>query len=105
VGENRTKFCDLCKQESSDIPRTVLELHGVVITIGISRGGWGQRKDLVNWSGEVCNRCLVIAARTHACFDLLKRQLEGKPTTLPKAVELPKRRHWLVERMLKGTKL
>lgn len=45
------KCCDLCHAPLKN------EMHGIVLELGYSKGGWGSRENLLKWSGEVCPKC------------------------------------------------
>lgn len=34
-------------------------MHGVVMELGFSKGGWGQRDNHIGWTGEVCEKCFA----------------------------------------------
>ena len=60
---------------------------GLVVTFGYSPGGWGQRQNLVNWSGEVCDHCyrLLGVVMAKVWGDRLAAIRAGQP-----APELPR---------------
>ena len=44
--------CDLCSKDISSMRR-----HGIVLSFGHSRGGWGNRQTPVEFAGLVCQEC------------------------------------------------
>lgn len=58
-------LCDLCltplEGYSPKTGRVVGKLkQGLVVVVGYSNGGWGYRKNHINFSGEVCKKCYDI---------------------------------------------
>jgi hypothetical protein len=50
------EFCDAgCGSEFKD--KNHGDRMGLVITMGYSKNGWGNRRNMVNWSGELCPSC------------------------------------------------
>lgn len=49
-------LCDLCQKPLKGL-RISRQMHGACLTIGYSIGGWGSRKNHVEWSGEICETC------------------------------------------------
>lgn len=54
MGKISVETCDLCGS-------VMTEKNGLTIEIGYSKGGWGQRRNWLNWSGEVCPECFDVA--------------------------------------------
>jgi len=54
MGKISVETCDLCGS-------VMTEKNGLVIQVGYSKGGWGQRRNWLNWSGEVCPECFELA--------------------------------------------
>ena len=53
---------------------------GLTVTVGYSVGGWGHRKNLVDFSGEVCQPCFEGIGPTMAeVFAQVKRHQAGEP--------------------------
>ncbi len=87
MGEKKLRFCDLCKEPEDSALGEPLDLHGVVITIGYSKahplpggktGSWGNRKNAVEWTGEVCDRCFSIVPRLADQFEIIRGELAGR---------------------------
>lgn len=56
------ELCDLCLVPlSGQYPgkgsRHVKAKNGLVVTVGYSEGGWGRRRNAIDFSGEVCLTC------------------------------------------------
>lgn len=56
------KLCDLCERPLEGYHprlgiRSLEPKQGLVVTIGYSDGGWGSRRNHINFSGEVCLDC------------------------------------------------
>lgn len=50
------EFCDTgCGFEFKDKDKR--DRTGLCVVVGYSSCGWGNRRDLLNWSGEVCRAC------------------------------------------------
>lgn len=59
MGEIRIEVCDLCGRalDLQGILDSRKRKHGMVINLGLSKGGWGNRENPVNVSQEVCVEC------------------------------------------------
>lgn len=83
--------CDLCeaplegKDERKDRPKTTAfaRKEGFLLTAGYSRGGWGQRRNTIDFSGEICG----------ACFDTLQDLLAPAVQFISKHRERQKAEH------------
>lgn len=76
-----THYCDACGAELGD------DRHGLVVVFGHSPGGWGARRNLVNWSGEVCDHCYrrLGAVQAKLWGDKLAAIKAERPAPLPRA--------------------
>ena len=50
--------CDLCSRVVEG-PGIELPVHGMAVTLGYSRHGWGRRQNFAEFSGEVCDTCFA----------------------------------------------
>lgn len=61
MGHASLTLCDLCGQQLDGYigrrHQTLNPKNGLCITVGYSLGGWGQRKNHIEFSGEVCIPC------------------------------------------------
>lgn len=71
--------CDWCGKVLEGIRG---DRHGMLVTLGFSKGGWGSREDFINQSKEVCSECFAIYTEMAAAFKhaLAKRKDVNKPT-------------------------
>lgn len=69
--------CPICKrifpEEGKSIDGLVVKLE-YNIEVGYSNGGWGFRKDVLDFSDEVCGTCFNEAMEL---FEPLKRFIKG----------------------------
>lgn len=70
--------CPICKKIYPDEGKTI---DGLVvrleyeIEVGYSNGGWGSRRDAIDFSEEVCGKCFNEAMEL---FEPLKKFLKGE---------------------------
>lgn len=69
-------LCDLCEAPIVG-PGMARSMHGVCVMLGYSVGGWGSRKNFVEWSGEVCDVCFAEYETIARAFQLWLRKRDG----------------------------
>lgn len=61
------ELCAVCGADLARVGR-----HGVAVTIGHSRGGWGRRENSIEWLDEICKECAYcITSRMRALFETI----------------------------------
>lgn len=85
------EYCDVCKE-----PLEGRNKMGLVVTIGYSQGGWGHRRNIVNFSGEVCRPCHLALGENFAKSWEERRAQIRSPEPPPRAHVIPEEpiTHW-----------
>jgi hypothetical protein len=57
--KHEVTLCDLCESPVANGRNKLRTVDGAGILMyqSVGCGGWGSRKDVINFSGEVCERC------------------------------------------------
>lgn len=82
MGERRIRICDRCSQELDSAIGPSLNFRGVEIFVVTHKSMWGEKEYVVQWKGELCDRCHTIVERLHQTFNELMNIEEPK-------IELP----------------
>lgn len=56
------RLCPICRDSIGEERRSVFRrdapaIDGLCFKVGYSKGGWGQRRDVVEFAEEVCHAC------------------------------------------------
>ena len=85
------EFCDAgCGFEFKD--KTHSDRTGLVVTMGYSKNGWGNRRDMINWSGEVCQKCFESLGEDVSLVWKLRLEQCSKPGAIPNEASIPEAR-------------
>lgn len=80
MGRTELQTCELCElpiSMSGVFRRQINAVHGIVITLGYSKGGWGSRNNDIDFSGEVCQECYDLLWEAHKDIRRLLKDRRG----------------------------
>jgi hypothetical protein len=69
--EIKIECCDLCHTPIKG------RKNGIALECGYSEGGWGNRRNQIDWSGEVCPKCYEEYKTITRAIELWLRKRHG----------------------------